>query len=170
MTSQFDCRVASTCDALAIHAIQEESYPALMQEKIDVILQRLQESPRTCWIAEDNAGPCGYLLAYPSRLGAVTPLGGGFSVDSDADTLYLHDLAVLRSTAGKGVGNALVALAMQTAIAWKLPYSGLVSVQGSRQYWMRQGYEADAPAQQYAAFLKDYPEDAVYMVKRLFIS
>ncbi|OWW21231.1 hypothetical protein AYR66_18900 [Noviherbaspirillum denitrificans] len=138
-----------------------------MQEEIEVILQRLHDAPRTCWIAEDDAGPCGYLLAYPSRLGAVTPLGGHFCLVSNADTLYLHDLAVPSRMAGKGVGSALVELAMQAAAAWNISSSALVSVQGSRQYWMRLGYTAMAPDLQYAANLKSYPDDAVYMVKRL---
>jgi len=168
MISRFDCRLANPDDALAIHAIQEESYSVSMQEKIEVILQRLQQAPHTCWVAEDDVGPCGYLLAYPSKLGAVTPLGGNFSVDANSDTLYLHDLAVSRRMAGKGVGNALVELAMQTATIWKMFYSGLVSVQGSRQYWMRLGYKADKPDVQYAAHLKSYPDESVYMVKRLF--
>lgn len=167
---RFNCRLVNTGDALAIHTIQEESYPISLQEKIKVILQRLQEAPRTCWIAEDKAGPCGYLLAYPSRLGVVTPLGADFSLDPNADTLYLHDLAVSRRVAGKGVGNALVALAMETATARKMFYSGLVSVQGSSQYWQRLGYKSIAPDSQYAACLQSYPDQAVYMVKRLFDS
>jgi predicted N-acetyltransferase YhbS len=170
MTSQFGCRLAKTDDIPAIHAIQKECYPALMQEKIDVIVQRLLAASDTCWIAEDNAGPCGYLFAYPSKLGTVTALGRSFSIDFNADTLYLHDLAVSERTAGKGIGNALVEVAMQIAKRMNLHYSALVSVQDSRPYWMRRGYEDDTPAAQYADHLGGYPEGAVYMVKRLLSS
>ncbi|MGV3742598.1 MAG: GNAT family N-acetyltransferase [Burkholderiaceae bacterium] len=167
MTSALECRLAKTDDVLAIHAIQEGCYRVSMQEQIDVIVQRLQAAPDTCWIAEDKAGACGYLFAYPSNLGTVTALGGRFAVVSNADTLYLHDLAVSARMAGKGIGNALVELAMHTARRMEMRYSALVSVQDSRQYWMRRGYEDGTPTARYADHLSAYPDKAVYMIKRL---
>lgn len=167
LTAGFVCRPLQASDLSAIHAIQGESYPPSMQEGMDVICRRIEAARETCWIALDDLGPCGYLFAYPSSLGAVTPLDGDFSISSDADTLYLHDLAVLRRVAGRGVGNALFALAMESACARGLDYSGLVSVQGSRHYWMRQGYEVSEPTPDCVALLRDYPADAVYMTRRL---
>lgn len=164
----FNCRPAQLDDLHAIHVIQEESYSVSMQEHMEVLRRRLRAAPQTCWIAVDGIGPCGYLFAYPSTLGAITPLEGDFSIPRNPDTLYLHDLAIFRRVAGQGVGNALFSLAMETAHAMGLRYSGLVSVQGSRNYWMRRGYEAygEASSEQ-RALLKDYPAEAVYMVKRL---
>lgn len=166
-TPDFVCRVVQAGDLSAIHAIQAESYPPSMQEEVDVICRRIEVAKGTCWIALDDIGPCGYLFAYPSTLGAVTPLGGDFSIPPDTDTLYLHDLAVSSRVAGRGVGNALFTLAMKSARARNLHYSALVSVQGSRNYWMRQGYKASEPACSDVNLLSDYPEDAVYMTKRL---
>lgn len=167
MTERLVVRLASVADMPAIHAIQEESYPASMQEKQEVILRRLQQAPTTCWIAEVGARACAYLFAYPSRLGAVTPLDGGFARVADADTLYLHDLAVSQRMAGKGMGKALFNLAMEFAAAQGFPYSALVSVQDSSPYWMRLGYEASKPAPEYEDSLKIYPDDAIYMIKYL---
>lgn len=166
-TASLVCRAVQAGDLSAIHAIQAESYSPSMQEGMDVICRRIEAANETCWIALDDFGPCGYLFAYPSTLGTVTPLGGDFSVSFDADTLYLHDLAVLRRVAGRGVGNALFTLALDTARARGLDYSGLVSVQGSRNYWIRQGYEVCEPAPACAALLRDYPADSVYMTRRL---
>lgn len=163
----FVCRVVQAGDLSAIHAIQAESYPPSMQEGMDVIRRRIDVATGTCWIALDDIGLCGYLFAYPSTLGAVTPLGGDFSIPPDADTLYLHDLAVSRRMAGRRVGNALFTLAMKNARPRNLHYSALVSVQGSREYWMRQGYQSSEPAPSDVVLLSDYPADAVYMTKRL---
>lgn len=160
-------RLATAQDLPALRALQAESYPPAMQESEAVILQRLQQAPATCWIAEDETGAGAYLLAYPSRLGAVTPLEGGFAVASDANTLYLHDLAVSRRMAGRGVGRLLFNLAMEFALARRLPYSALVSVQDSRRYWMKLGYALSAPAPEYRDCLQGYPQEARYMVKNL---
>lgn len=160
-------RLAKAQDLPALHAIQAESYPPAMQENEVVILQRLQQAPASCWIAEDEAGACAYLFAYPSRLGAVTPLEGGFAVAADANTLYLHDLAVSRRMTGRGVGRLLFNLAMEFALARRMPYSALVSVQDSCRYWMKLGYELSAPAPEHRDCLQGYPEEARYMVKSL---
>ncbi len=167
MTERISYRLANLADMPAIHAIQEESYPPSMQEKQEIILRRLQEAPATCWIAEDKEGACAYLFTYPSRLGAVTALEGGFLVADDADTLYLHDLAVLQRATGRGVGKALFNLAMKFARAQRMPYSALVSVQDSYPYWSKLGYIPGTPSPEYGDCLKSYPEDAIYMVKSL---
>ena len=169
-TQGFEIRLATLKDVPAIHGIQEESYSPSMQEKKDVILQRMQQAPLTCWVAEDAAGACAYLFAYPSRLGAVTPLDGGFLVADNADTLYLHDLAVMQRMAGRGVGKALIQLAMDFTRAQRLSYSALVSVQDSYPYWSKLGYVAAKPMPDYEDCLSAYPDEAIYMVKSLHCS
>src|SRR5690606_9879963 len=116
-------RLATAQDLPALRALQAEGIPLPIQESEAVILPRLQQAPATCGIAEDETGAGAYLFAYPSRLGTVTPLDGGFAVASDANTLYLHDLAVSRRMAGRGVGRSLFNLAMEFALARRLPYS-----------------------------------------------
>lgn len=165
--SQFVCRRMQVGDLGAIHAIQEERYPESMQESMTVIMRRLHTAHETCWVAEDWMGPCGYLFAYPSTLGAVTQLDGEFSIPANPDTLYLHDLAASRRVDGQGVGGALFKLAMATARARKFPYSGLVAVQGAHEYWARSGYAASNPSHEYRSIIQDYPAGTVYMVKRL---
>lgn len=166
--SRFVFRQMQIVDLGAVHAIQEERYPETMQESMDVIARRLHAANETCWVAEDCMGLCGYLFAYPSMLGAVTQLDGDFSIPADPDTLYLHDLAASRRVAGQGVGDALFALAMATARDRKLPYSGLVAVQGACEYWARSGYAASDPAQEYRTVVRGYPAGTIYMVKRLY--
>jgi predicted N-acetyltransferase YhbS len=149
-------------DLRAVLAVQAACYPPAMQEGADVVRARLRASPDTVLVARDGDGVCAYLFAYPSRLGKVTPLGGGFSVPATPDTLYLHDLAVAPRAAGQGVARRLVDAML--ARAGGLRHSALVSVQDSRRFWESLGY---LPAAGDAAALATYPDDALYMTKRL---
>jgi len=124
--------------------------------------------PHLAWVAEDVEGVCGYLFAYPSRLGKVTPLDGEFHSDGEADCLYLHDLAVARRAAGRGIGPALVRHNLKQASSIRLRYSALVSVQDSTGFWSRLGYQAhDELEPPQAGNLASYQIPAVYMVRSL---
>jgi predicted N-acetyltransferase YhbS len=152
----------AAADLEAVLAVQAACYPPAMQEAADVVLARLRASPDTVLVARDAAGVCGYLFAYPSRLGKVTPLGGRFTVAAQPDTLYLHDVAVAPRAAGQGVARRLVAALL--ARAGGLRHSALVSVQDSRAFWERLGY---AEATGDAAALATYPAGALYMARAL---
>ncbi len=107
-----------------------------------------------------------YLAAYVSTLGSVTPLHGEFAVYPQADTLYLHDMAVSPNAAGLGLATALFTKMWQNARAWSPRFSALVSVQGSQNYWRRKGYDSHtdlSPANRKT--LEGYGDDADYMVR-----
>src|SRR5690606_31394087 len=164
----YQLRAMQERDIPAVLAIQEESYAAEVLEDEAVIRSRLAAFPQLAWVAEDGEGVCAYLFAYHSRLGKVTPLDGEFSSDGEADCLYLHDLAVARRAAGRGIGPALVRHNLQQAGTAQLRYSALVSVQDSTGDWSRLGYEAHEeldPTQ--AGNLAGCQIPAVYMVRDL---
>ena len=151
-------------DLDAVLAVQAACYPPAMQEAADVVRGRLCASADTVLVARDADGICAYLFAYPSRLGKVTPLGGGFALPLEPDTLYLHDLAVAPRAAGQGLARRLVARLLSHAAVRGLAHSALVSVQDSRRFWESAGY-ARAPGD--ADALATYPPDALYMARRL---
>lgn len=164
----FELRPMQERDIPAVLAIQEESYAAEVLEDEAVIRSRLAAFPTLAWVAQDAQGVCAYLFAYHSRLGKVTPLDGEFQPHTEADCLYLHDLAVARRAAGRGIGPALVQQNLQHAQAAQLRYSALVSVQDSAEFWSRQGYRThDALEPQQADNLASYQIPAVYMVRSL---
>jgi len=155
-------------DLDAILQVQAACYPPVMQEAAGVVLERMLAAGETCLVAEDDMGMCGYLFAYPSRMGKVTPLGAGFQAAPDADTLYLHDLALAPRAHGRGLGRRLVTHLLAQAAGSGMAWSALVSVQDTAGFWRALGYEAaghsGAPAR---AALASYPGTARYMVKRL---
>ena len=106
-----------------------------------------------------------YLAAYWSRPGAITPLNGDFADYDDASVLYLHDMAVSEAAAGQGLAGRMVQALKAQARARGVQRTALVSVQGSRLYWERQGYAVqsvtNAVQQQH---LDSYGEGALYMV------
>jgi GNAT superfamily N-acetyltransferase len=150
-------------DLAAVLAVQAACYPPSMQEPAAVVLARLQVAPATTLVALDAGGICAYVFAYPSRLGAVTPLGARFAPAPDADTLYIHDLAVAPSAAGQGLARRLLAVLSDRAPAPDLPYAALVAVQDSRRFWEGQGFGVQNARREASEVLATYPEGALYM-------
>lgn len=161
-------RLMTAADIDDVSALQQEAYVPDMIESDQVLRSRLAACAETSWVAEDEYGLCAYLFAYRSLHGRVSPLGCAFRHVQGADSLYLHDLAVAQRVAGQGVGALLVRLALQQALAQGLRYSCLVSVQSSRVFWNRLGYqEQDMADQAQQANLESYAGPAWYMVRKL---
>lgn len=155
-------------DLDALLAVQAACYPPPMQEPADVVLARLAAAPDSCLVAIDDDGVCGYLFAYPSRLGVVTPLGAPFDPARAPDTLYLHDLAIAPRAHGRGLARALVTQLLAQASAQGIAASSLVSVQDTARFWTSLGYgELRLDCPQARAALATYPGVARYMTRRL---
>ncbi|WP_296952659.1 GNAT family N-acetyltransferase [uncultured Massilia sp.] len=155
-------------DLDAVLAVQAQCYPPAMQEAGAVVLARLRAAPATTLVACDAAGVCGYLFAYPSVYGKVTPLGAPFDVAPVPDTLYLHDLAVAPRALGSGLARRLVRRMLAPGTAGALARAALVSVQDSRAFWEAMGFAADrdGPADPASrAALAGYPDGALYMTR-----
>ena len=163
--------------ALALHhlpgllAVQRACYGDALVESAKVFARRLA-SPANCSLVVEVDGQVGaYLAAYHSVQGKVTPLQGDFesaAAPGTADTLYLHDLAVLPQLAGRGLAQALLAPLHGQALARGLWRAALVSVQGSQPFWASQGYAVQTLGQALQrAQLASYGPGAVYMVRQL---
>lgn len=144
--------------------VQAACYPAPMQEPGAVLAARLDAARASCLVGCDAQGVCGYLFAYPSRLGRVTDLGAPFAVAPDADSLYLHDLAVDPRALGRGLARALVDEMLGLARKLGLAHAALVSVQDSTRFWSGFGFMPHATTD---AGLLTYPPGALYMARDL---
>jgi GNAT superfamily N-acetyltransferase len=153
-------------DLDGVLAVQAACYPASMQEAAAVVLARLRAAPATTLVAGDLHGVCAYVFAYPSTLGRVTPLNAGFAPAPDADTLYVHDLAVHPRAHGQGVGRRLAQALFGTARGLGLAHGALVAVLDARPSWENLGFATAAPGQG-AAALATYPGNAVYMCRQI---
>ena len=131
-------------DVPRVLTIQRACYAPETVEAEAVIRRRLAVAPDTAWVAENEDGVCAYLVGYRSQFGKLTPLGGDFEPIADGDSLYLHDLAVSTEAAGSGAGRALIEHAWAQGRRSGLKYSALVSVQDSRAFWQKRGYQVIA--------------------------
>lgn len=162
-----DIRPMCVDDIDAVFGVQAEAYADGFIESRTVIGERLAAAPQTAWVAEADGQVGAYLVAYPSVRGRLSALGAGFQPSAEADSLYIHDLAVQRRLAGQGVGPALVRHAWAQALRLGLVYSSLVSVQSSMAFWEGLGYCPQAPRVDDQDKLGSYPGPACYMLARL---
>ncbi|MBF5005360.1 GNAT family N-acetyltransferase [Diaphorobacter caeni] len=155
-------------DLQGLLRVQRACYGDAYVEGADVFSRRIASAANCSLVLKSEGVVCAYLAAYRSRIGKVTPLHGDFDAVSEPDTLYLHDMAVHPEYVGQGLAHLLLLRMREIARDAQLPYSGLVSVQGSQFYWARQGYALHPltdPQQQQR--LASYGDDAVYMLCEL---
>jgi predicted N-acetyltransferase YhbS len=166
--SGFICRAMRLCDLAAVIRIQAEAYIEEILETDQVIHARFAQAPDTSWVVERDGEVCGYLVGYQSTLGDITPLGSEFSNKPQANTLYLHDLAISDSAKGFGLGLVVVNYALREARQRQLEHAALVSVQGSKVFWEKLGFITCAElAQVQQQNLATYTGPAFYMSRRL---
>jgi ribosomal protein S18 acetylase RimI-like enzyme len=145
--------------------IQDYCYTEIEPESFESLQAKILASPNTCLIAESSEGGTGYLIAvpivYPSLPARNAPT---FELSVDADTLYIHDLAVDSAGRGKGVAQALVRASMNTAKRSGLSRACLVAIQNSQRFWEQFGFETVAePADDLRAKLASYGAGAQLM-------
>ena len=158
-------RALAVSDVDAVLRIQAQCYGESFVEPHEVFARRLCSPAHCSWAAVRGDEVVAYLAAYWSRPEAITPLNGDFACYEDASVLYLHDMAVSEAAAGQGLARRMVQVLKAQARAHGVQRTALVSVQGSRLYWERQGYAVqsvtNAVQQQH---LDSYGEGALYMV------
>ena len=163
-------RLISKHDLSAIVTIQDTCYGNELFEDASLIQRRLLSQPDSCWLAESSSGEVlAYLFSYPSCDKQVAALGSEFSRYTQAELLYLHDMAVSQNARGLGLASRLLNCAERYAMQLGLSRLALVAVQGSVPYWQKQGFVlvslCDTAALQ--ALASYTGQDARYMQKSL---
>ena len=88
------------------------------------------------------------------------------AIPADADTYYIHDLALLPLTRGVGAARQIVAALTKHASAMGYPSMSLVAVNGSLGFWEKHGFAVEHRPE-LADKLAAYEQAARYMVKPL---
>ncbi len=156
-------------DLPAVMCIQAQCYTAIVPESLPSMAAKRAASSHTCHAAWRQHALVGYLLSLPVRGLELPPLDSpGCTIASDADALYLHDLALSPMARGSGAGQALVQRALAVGARLGLRRALLVAIQGSVPYWRRQGFDAvDPPTVDLRAKLASYGADAQLMQRPL---
>jgi GNAT superfamily N-acetyltransferase len=157
-------RAMTPDDIGAVHAIATATYPSL-PEPADGMAERQRLCPAGCLVLEAAAGPVGYAIAHPWRLGHPPPLAAMLGALPDRpDTFHVHDVALLPRARGHGhARQALDALA-RAARSFDIPVLSLVAVAGAAMYWGDRGF-APAPGLCPADRLASYGDGARYMIR-----
>ncbi|MEJ5990475.1 GNAT family N-acetyltransferase [Ramlibacter sp. PS3R-8] len=138
--------------------IQDSCYVDIEPEARESLQAKILASPSTCLVAEIAGDVVGYLIAAPILYPDLPELNAPtFQLAANADTLYLHDLAIANAARGTRAGRALVRAAMEVAKEGDLTGACLVAIQGSVRYWEQLGFEiVEAPPDGVAAKLASY--------------
>jgi len=146
-------------------AIAERVHPTLPEDPA-VFAERLALFPHGCLMLEDGGKCSGYAIAHPWRLtqppALNTFLGG---LPAEADTLFLHDLALLPEARGAGFAGIAVRLLAERATALGLAAMSLVAAGTSHAFWRHHGFRL-LDADGVAAAVATYGPGACAMVWR----
>lgn len=147
-------------DVERISAIVHPNYP----ERDEVPVERLRLFPAGCLIASVQGATVGYTVSHPGVVGrppALDTLLG--TLPTDADCLYIHDVALLPEARGLRLGEAVIAILADVARNHGFRRLALTAVNNSTAFWSRQGFSVEPPEKSLAS----YGGDAVYMVRTL---
>ncbi|WP_376090792.1 GNAT family N-acetyltransferase [Roseomonas sp. CCTCC AB2023176] len=149
-------------DLLACEAIGEAVHAAHPEDE-GRMAEKFRLFPAGCLVLREAAGILGYAISHPWRSGEALALNAALGRLPDAaDTLYLHDLALLPEARGKGAGLDLAERV--AALAATLGYAtvSIVAVGGTLRFWERAGFRVvEVPA--LVRVLQTYDAAAAYM-------
>lgn len=109
----------------------------------------------------------GYLFAYPWE-GETAPALNTLiqALPTDADRIYLHDLALDPTVRGGGHTRAIVERLVDQVRADGWTTIALVAVNDATAFWQRMGFQP-VTSPELSAKLASYGDDACYMVRRI---
>ena len=160
-------RAMTTLDLPSVEAIAAIAHPAF-PEASSVFAERLRLYPDGARLFEFGGKPSGYILSHPWRLGELPALNALLGeIPADADTSYIHDLALLNPARGTGAAAMIVGDMLRHARAAGFATISLVAVNGSLPFWYKHGFRAVA-APHLVDKLQSYEPAARLMSKPLF--
>lgn len=164
--SNLEWRAMTGFDLGAVNEIAAHLHPGFY-EAPEVLEEKLLLYRDGAHVLEIGERVVGYVFSHPWRDGAPPPLNTRLgAIPADADTYYLHDIAILPLARRVGAAGQILKTLEMHAHARELPSLSLVAVNGSAGYWARRGFRSVTdPA--LAEKLGSYGEDALYMQRRL---
>lgn len=116
-----------------------------------------------CLVLDGGRRILGYALSHPWILGEPPALDTCLgTLPSEADTYYIHDVAL--APEARGTGAAASGVERLLALAGAYPTASLVSVHGTASFWSRFGF-AEAGGALPSGKLAAYGLGATYMVR-----
>jgi len=140
-------RLIGKDDVSKILEVQTEAYADYYLESEKAFTMKLASAPETCFGAFDcNDVMLGYAIAMPLRANGMSiPLDFSEKFDGIVDLheavcMYIHDIAIRRSSARSGLGAALFRTLLHLAESNEIMLLELVAVQNAQSYWGKHGF------------------------------
>ena len=153
-------------DMPAVEQIAATVHPGFF-ESLEVLAERQRLYFHGTYLLEVNERPAGYVLSHPWRFGDLPQLNTLLGdLPADADTYYIHDLALLPVARRIGAASFITEALAKHARAHGFPTMSLVAVNGSQGFWERHDFTVeDRP--DLNEKLRSYTDAARLMVRRL---
>lgn len=127
-------------DLAAVSAISDAVHGAYT-EPLAVYAERLDLYPDGCRIFERDGAVAGYLVTHPWHRHSPPKLGALLgAIPGDANTYYLHDIALLPTARGTGAGRAALDFVVDHARALGFADVTLMAIGGADRFWAAQGF------------------------------
>lgn len=128
-------------DIGALHDLEANVYAPALHVSDAAFLRLMELYPEGAIGAFDDEGLCGYGFGVPVESGMTLDLQVPLAaLAKDADTFYIHDVAVARRCLRTGLGTRLGTRLIEHAKARGFRRAELVSVQGSAPFWEKLGF------------------------------
>lgn len=159
-------RALTTLDLPVVETIAAKVHPDFFED-VTVFAERLRLYPDGSRLLELDGAPAGYLLSHPWPLRALPELNALLgAIPADANTYYIHDLALLNPARGTGAAAMIVGEILRHARGAGFATVSLVAVNGSWAFWHKHGFR-DVVAPELVEKLASYEKAARYMSKVL---
>lgn len=152
-------------DLLDVESLAGRIHGERYHEDPAIFAERLRLFPKGCLMLEARGASFGYGIAYPQELFEIAPLNTLIkSLPKLANSIFVHDIAILEPARGRGFGSGFIRKAEELAANLYFPYVSLVSVNNTVATWTKLGFK---PMLSFDAELLSFGLGARYMVKPL---
>lgn len=151
-------------DMAAVTAISDEVHGEFTEEQA-VLAERQALYPDGCFAFERDGTLVGYIISHPWTASKPPALGAFLgAIPAQADTFYLHDIALLPAARGTGAGAQILQLLDEEAARGGYATITLMAINGADRYWAAQGF-SPIPADD--KLRQTYGADACLMQRRV---
>lgn len=165
-------RLSTLTDLPSILSVQASCYLEVEPERPEVLSEKFNLFPRGCFVAEVDSEVVGYMFSHPWKLGSPPKLDAFLlQIPINANTYYIHDIAVHPSFRGAGIAKLFYDKALDGGKEGGYKSISLIAVQESEKFWKKLGFVTYEQLTENLTSLKEtlshYQASAVYMVNNI---
>lgn len=162
-------REIKTADWQQIALIQDICYPIEAREETETLQCHWVAAPDFCFVAETGGNVVAYFFAHPWPRRVPPPINTRYAeIPENADSMFIHDLALLPGSRKTGLACELVKHLFEISIKTGFNHFSLISVQGTLRFWEKLGFSvvSNLPYGYFKNLEKHYPQGGYSYMER----